>query len=147
MAALPGVETIASINDFVRAALAFYPQLSVDCLRVVLVHPGPVILPELSPKLGAYAQHKLAQRGIDIRVNTRVTGVSERGVELSDGSLIPTYTTVWTADTSPNPLLETLPCQKERGRLLLNEHMEVPEWPGVWALGDCPLVPDRQTGT
>jgi NADH dehydrogenase len=24
--------------------------------------------------------------------------------------------------------------------------MEVPEWPGVWALGDCALVPDRKTG-
>ena len=25
--------------------------------------------------------------------------------------------------------------------------MEVPEYPGVWALGDCALVPDRKTGT
>jgi NADH dehydrogenase len=24
--------------------------------------------------------------------------------------------------------------------------MEVPEWPGVWALGDCAMVPDRETG-
>jgi NADH dehydrogenase len=39
------------------------------------------------------------------------------------------------------------PCQKERGRPLVNEYLEVPEWPGVWALGDCALVPDRKTGT
>jgi NADH dehydrogenase len=24
--------------------------------------------------------------------------------------------------------------------------MEVPEWPGVWALGDCALIPDPRTG-
>ena len=39
-----------------------------------------------------------------------------------------------------------LPCAKERGRVLVNECLEVPDWPGVWALGDCALVPDRQSG-
>jgi NADH dehydrogenase len=113
---------------------------------VVLVHPGPVILPELGEKLGAYAQQKLSGRKVEIKVNTRVTRVSERGVELSDGSTIATRTLVWTAGTSPNPLLETLPCPKQGGRLCVNEFLEVPEWPGVWALGDCALVPDRQSG-
>jgi NADH:ubiquinone reductase (H+-translocating) len=141
-----GVETIASLNDFVREALKFYPNLREEFLRVVLVHPGPVILPELGEKLGAYAQQKLAGRQVEIKVNTRVMGVSERGVELSDGSAILTRTLVWTAGTSPNPLLEKLPCQKERGRLLVNAFLEVHDWPGVWALGDCALVPDRQTG-
>jgi NADH dehydrogenase len=141
-----GVETVASLNDFVREALGFYPNLREEFLRVVLVHPGPVILPELGEKLGAYAQQKLAARKVEIKVNTRVTGVSERGVELSDGSAIPTKTLVWTAGTSPNPLLEKLPCKKERGRLCVNEYLEVPDWPGVWTLGDCALVPDRQSG-
>jgi NADH dehydrogenase len=43
-------------------------------------------------------------------------------------------------------LLATLPCKKERGRVLANEFLEVPDWPGVWALGDCTLIPDRKTG-
>jgi NADH dehydrogenase len=141
-----GVETIAALNDFVREAFRFYPNLRHEMLRVVLVHPGPVILPELGEKLGAYAQKKLAARHVEIKVNTKVTGVSERGVELSDGSALLTKTLVWTAGTSPNPLLAQLPCPKERGRLLVNEFLEVPEWPGVWALGDCALVPDRQSG-
>jgi NADH dehydrogenase len=42
--------------------------------------------------------------------------------------------------------LETLPCTKERGRVLVNKYLEVPEWPGVWAFGDCAVVPDRKTG-
>jgi NADH:ubiquinone reductase (H+-translocating) len=141
-----GVETLASLNDFVREALTFYPNLREELLRVVLVHPGPVILPELGEKLGSYAQKKLAARKVEIKVNTRVTGVSARGVELSDGSTIQTRTLIWTAGTSPNPLLETLLCKKERGRLCVNEYLEVPDWPGVWALGDCALVPDRTSG-
>jgi NADH dehydrogenase len=65
---------------------------------------------------------------------------------LSDGTTVTTNTLVWTAGTRPNSLLDTLPCQKERGRVLVNEYLEVPEWPGVWSLGDCAVVPDRQTG-
>src|ERR1700722_10896514 len=42
-----GVETVAALNDFVREALPFYPNLSERMLRVVLVHPGAAILPEL----------------------------------------------------------------------------------------------------
>ncbi|MGH7961537.1 MAG: NAD(P)/FAD-dependent oxidoreductase [Candidatus Binatia bacterium] len=141
-----GVETVAAVNDFLREALVFYPHLRQEMLRVVLVHPGSIILPELGPKLGVYAQKKLAARGVDIRVNTRVTGVSEAGVSLSDGSLVLTNTLVWTAGTSPHPLLDSLPCNKERGRLLVDEFLEAPGYPGVWALGDCALVPDGKTG-
>jgi NADH dehydrogenase len=42
--------------------------------------------------------------------------------------------------------LDALPCAKERGRVLVNEYLEVPEWPGIWAFGDCAVVPDRKTG-
>ena len=33
---------------------------------MVLVTPDPLILPELGPKLGAYAQRKLAARGVEV---------------------------------------------------------------------------------
>src|SRR5262245_15840285 len=141
-----GVETVAGMNDFLREALRFYPALREEDLRVVLVHDGPVLLPELGEALGTYAQKKLAERKVEIRVNTRVAGMSERGVELSDGSVIPTQCMVWTAGTAPNPLLAGLPCRTDRGRIVSSPTMEVPEWPGVWALGDCAVVPDPKSG-
>ncbi len=141
-----GVETIAGVNDFLREAVEFYPHLKEEMLRVVLVHPGEVILPELGEKLGRYAQKKLAERGVEIHSRTKVTAVTDREVTLSDGTVITTNTLVWTAGTSPNPHLETLPCEKERGRLCTNEFMEVAGWPGVWAVGDCASTPDPATG-
>jgi NADH dehydrogenase len=33
-----------------------------------------------------------------------------------------------------------------KGRVLVNEYLEVAGWPGVWAFGDCALVPDLKTG-
>src|SRR6266851_4147890 len=142
-----GVETIAGINDFVRGALKTYPNLREDMLRVVLVHPGAVILPELGEKLGAYAQRKLSERKVEILLDTKVTGVTERSVELSDGQVIYGNTLIWTAGTSPNPLLRNLPCMKERGRVIVNEHLEVGGFANVWALGDCAAIPDHKTGT
>src|SRR6476660_3742099 len=47
-----GVETIAGLNDFVREALKFYPRITADRIRMVLVHAGAVILPELGERLG-----------------------------------------------------------------------------------------------
>lgn len=141
-----GVETIAGMNDFLREAVRFYPHLREDMLRVILVHPGKIILPELGEKLGAYAQRKLVERNVEVHSNCKVTAVTDREVTLSDGTTVTTNTLVWTAGTCPNSLLDTLPCTKERGRVLVNEYLEVPEWPGVWALGDCAVVPDRKTG-
>jgi len=137
-----GVETVAAVNDFLREAIRFYPHLREDLVRVVLVEAGAAILPELGPKLGAYAQRVLSRRKIDVRVRTAVRAVTPRGVELSDGTVVPASTILWTAGTVPNPLLAALPCARERGRVVANAFMEVPEWPGVWALGDCALVPD-----
>jgi NADH:quinone reductase (non-electrogenic) len=141
-----GVETIAGLNDFVREALAYYPRLSADRVRMVLVHSGPVVLPELGEKLGAYAQHKLAARGIEIVTNARVARLDDGGVTLADGRRIPSRLVVWTAGTSPHPLIHNLPCGLDRGRILVDETLAVPGWPGVWALGDCAVVPDRLTG-
>src|SRR5580658_3443142 len=141
-----GVETVAAINDFVRGALHSYPHLTEDMLRIVLVHSGPVILPELGERLGVYAQRKLAGRKVEIRLNARVEGFSGGAVRLSNGTAIHTNTLVWTAGTSPNPLLETIACAKEHGRLLVGESLELESWPGVWALGDCAAVLDRRTG-
>ena len=141
-----GVETIAAINDFVRQSLKFYPNLTSSEVRMVLVHPGSVILPELDVKLGAYAQRKLEERGVEVHVQDKVTSYDGESAAVSDGEAIPTRTLIWTAGTMPSSLLNDLPCMKERGRLLVEETLEVPDWPGVFALGDCALVPDHKTG-
>jgi len=141
-----GVETIAAMNDFLREAVQFFPHLREDMLRVILVNSRKIILPELGEELGIYAQRKLTEQKVEIHSNCKVTAVTDNEVRLSDGTTVQTNTLVWTAGISPHPLLETLPCPKTRGRVLVNEYLEVPGWPGVWALGDCAHVPNLKTG-
>jgi len=112
----------------------------------VLVHPGDIILPELGPELGKYAQKKLKERGIEILTHTRVASYDGHIAKLNDGTEISTRTLIWTAGTTPHALLKMLPCKNEKGRLLVSEKLEVGERPGVWALGDNALVPDLIAG-
>jgi NADH dehydrogenase len=107
----------------------------------VLVHSGETILPELDRKLGRYAAQKLEKRGVEIRLGTRVLGLSKEGVALSDGTRVPTRCLVWTAGTCPHPLLSSLGCPKQAGRLLTNDRLGVVDHPGVWAIGDCAFIP------
>jgi NADH dehydrogenase len=141
-----GVETVAGVNDFLREAVKYYSNLSEEMIRVVLVEHGPAVLSELDGGLGIYAAEKLSRRGVEIRLQTAVTSMSDRGVTLSDGTSINTRTLIWTAGTAPNPLLAALACSKEKGKLIVDENLEIPGLPGVWALGDCAAIRDRQSG-
>ncbi len=141
-----GTETIGALNDYLRSAKKYYPALAKDDVRIVLVHPSAVILPELGESLGRYAQGKLAARDVEIRLETRVTGYSDRGVELKNGEIIPTLTLVWTAGVTPPAILQSLPCKQEKGRVVVEETLEVPGFPGVWVIGDCAWIPNPRTG-
>lgn len=141
-----GVEAIAEVNDFVRDVARRYPHIDPEELHVVLLHSGPRILPELPESLSQYAQRLLTRRQVDIRLNTRLSAVTADEAFLNDGTAIPTKTVIATIGATPNPVLMELPCKKERGRIVVNEYLEVPGYPGVWALGDCAYIIDHKTG-
>src|SRR5215472_3198101 len=141
-----GTETTGAVNDFVRETVRYYPQLREELIRVVVVHPGNFILPELGEELGHYAERKLRERKVEVIKGQRVANYNGVVVTLSDGTSIPTATLIWTAGVKPSPIIESLPGQKERGRLLVNEDMSVPGVAGLWAAGDCAAIPDVKSG-
>jgi NADH:ubiquinone reductase (H+-translocating) len=141
-----GVELAGALNDFGRGILADYPNLRPEDLKIILVHSRAQILPELSESLGRYAQEKMATRGVIFRLNARLTNFQPGLVMLSDGE-IPAETLVWTAGTAPNPLLRSLPIERDkRGAVIVETTLAIQQHPGVWALGDCAAVVDGVTG-
>jgi NADH:ubiquinone reductase (H+-translocating) len=141
-----GAETTGAINDFVREIVRYYPDLSEELVRVVIVHPGDFLLPELGQELGNYAERKLRERKVDVIKDVCVAGYDGSLVTMTDGKSIPASTLIWTAGVKPSAVIAPLPGQKERGRLLVNEFLGVPEVTGLWAAGDCAAVPDSKTG-
>src|SRR5437899_7656915 len=136
-----GAETTGAINDFVREIVRYYPDLSEELVRVVIVHPGDFLLPELGQELGDYAERKLRERKVDVIKGVRVARYDGDLVTLTDGNTIPASTLIWTAGVKPSPVIAPLPCEKERGRLLVSEYLAVTGVPGLWAAGDCAAVP------
>jgi NADH dehydrogenase len=104
------------------------------------------LLPELGEELGKYTQAKLEKRGVEVILNTKVSKVSDDSVRLANGTMIRSATVVWTAGTTPNPLLEALPCSKDHGRVVVNDYLQIPDFPNAWAVGDCAAVIDGRTG-
>ncbi|MCA9134846.1 MAG: FAD-dependent oxidoreductase, partial [Planctomycetales bacterium] len=143
-----GVECIAELNDFLSTALANFPNLSLAELRCVLVQSGARILPELQEGLAGYAHRILLRRGIEIRLNTRLQAISSAGAMLFDkgtmaGEVLNARTIVSTVPTAPHALVQRLPCELLGGRIAVSETLDVPGYPGLWALGDCAAVPQR----
>jgi NADH:quinone reductase (non-electrogenic) len=140
-----GAETTGAINDFVREAVRYYPELDEELIRVAVIHPGDFLLPELGEELGNYAERKLRERKVDVIKGVRVASYDGSLVKLTDGKSIPASTLIWTAGVKPSPVIAPLPCQKEHGRLLVSEYLAVTGVPGLWAAGDCAAVPVLNT--
>jgi NADH dehydrogenase len=115
-------------------------------VRVILLHSGDRILPELPADLALYAQRKLAERGVEIRLNSRISAATANEAILKDGRRIGTRTLVVAIGAAPNPVVAALPIEKERGQIVVDEHLAVKGQPGVWALGDCARVLNPRTG-
>lgn len=141
-----GVEVAGELVDFIRASRRYYPCLNDDQIRVILVHSGERLLPELSASLGEFTYKNMMKNGIDIRLQARAVRVDDRAVYLDSGEILSAGTVVCTIGTAPNSLLADLPLPKQRGRIETAPDMSVPGFPNVWALGDCAAVVNARDG-
>jgi NADH:quinone reductase (non-electrogenic) len=141
-----GAETTGAVNDFLRETARFYPALREDVIRVVVVHPGSYLLPELGEELGRYAERKLIERNVEVIKGARVASYDGSVVKLNDARSIPAATLIWTAGVKPSPVIASLSVEKEKGRIRVNENLAVPGATGLWAVGDCAAVPDSASG-
>ena len=152
-AGFAGIETAGELIDFVLDARKYYPHISKQDIRVVVLEALSSILPGFSEKLAKFAYEKLIQRGIDIRRNTVVTSFD--GTEVLVKSLenrenknieaIQTKTLVWTAGVTPVDTIKNSIFKTEKGKIIVNEFLELPDFPGVFAIGDCCQTIDPST--
>lgn len=141
-----GVEAAGELQDLLNSAAPLFKRVAADSCHVHLVHSGPVLLPEVSPALGRYTQHLMEKRGIRVHLNSRVHSVAADHVLLNDGTELPAAMVVNTIGTTPHQFISRLPIANERGRIQVDEHLQVPGTDGIWALGDCAEVPNQATG-
>lgn len=141
-----GVEIAGELVDCLAHIRRYYPRVRADELRVTLLQDQSRLLLELSERLGRAAHASLARRGVNVRVGTLAKCVGDRGVLLATGEFVPSATVICTIGTRPNALIERMMLATERGRLVVDANLSVPGAPGLWAAGDCALVPNAHDG-
>jgi NADH dehydrogenase len=142
-----GVEVLGELEDLARDAIATYADLDPGDMRWMLVDAAPRILPELTEGLASYAADRLRERGIEIRLSTRLRSAEDGTISLSDGESFPAGTLIWTTGVKPSPLARDsgLPVDDD-GRLPVDRTLRVVGVEGIWAAGDAAAVPDASTG-
>jgi len=135
-----GTEVVAQTHRWLTRIASRWTHLDVSDVRWILVDLAPTVLPELGPRLGAYALSVLRERGIDVRLGVSVASADAHAITLTDGTVVPSRTLIWSAGIAASPLMATLGLPLRGGRLLTDAHMCAAE--GIWAVGDAAAVPD-----
>ncbi|MDH3361260.1 MAG: NAD(P)/FAD-dependent oxidoreductase [Nitrosopumilus sp.] len=153
-----GIETAGELMDLLLDARKHYPTIQKKDLRVIVLEALGMILPGFNQKLAGFAKDKMVERGIDIRLKTAVTSfdgneVTTKTVDpapndsIDDAVIdsIRTKTLIWTAGVTPVNTIKRSMFKTDKGKLIINDFLEVPDFPGVFAIGDCALFLDPET--
>jgi NADH dehydrogenase len=145
-----GVETAGQLVDLVRDVQKFYPRIDPKEFRFVLIQSGPHLLPQIGEELGRYAEEQLRKRGVEVRLNARVTAITAERAILNNGEVIETNTVVTTVGNATHPVVQKLikssNLPNERGRITTEPTMLVKGFSNLWAVGDCAAVPSEGGG-
>lgn len=133
-----GVEYAGALAELIQGPLAKdYPQLDMSTVRVILVEAADRLLLAMPPELGEYAAQRLAQMGVDVRLNAAVSQVTPTAVHLHSGTVIEAETAVWTAGVGgePTPRRSGIDV-RHNGTVRVAPTLQLPGLPNVYAIGD-----------
>jgi NADH dehydrogenase len=137
-----GTEVAAHGAPFTGDLLKGHGRLLDQPARWMLLDVADRVLPELDQRLSTAAAKVLRERDVDVRMGVSVKEATHDGVHLTDGTFVSTRTLIWCVGVRPDPLVADLGLPTTKGRLVVDEYLNVPGHPEVFACGDAAAVPD-----
>lgn len=136
-----GVEFAAELHDLFEEDLGkSYPSLR-PYIQITLFEAATSILNTFDKALRRYTSELFGRQGIELRLNTPVEEVGRGYMKLKSGEIVRAGLIVWSTGNGPTGLVQSLPFEKDRsGRLLTNDHLQIPGHPEIYALGDCATI-------
>eukprot|EP00921_Rhytidocystis_pertsovi_P018229 GHVQ01028769.1.p1 GENE.GHVQ01028769.1~~GHVQ01028769.1.p1 ORF type:complete len:671 (+),score=84.46 GHVQ01028769.1:176-2188(+) len=148
-----GVETAAELHDLIHEdILRHFPDLR-DYTKVTLIEMLPKVLPMFSESASSFTQSNFNKMGVECRLKTKVTGVTENDVTVEyvagDSATaitenIPYGFIVWASGVGQVPfvkkLLSKIDEQKQNRLLVVDPQLRVKGCDNVYALGDCSRI-------
>jgi NADH dehydrogenase len=141
-----GVELAGAFADLVRRSLkSNFRRIDTSKLRIILIEGSENILEAFSPGQSAYARKRLERLGVEVRNNTRVTGVRAGALDFNDGSTLEAAAIIWAAGIAANPLTASLGVATDRGgRVTPQPDLSVPGHPEIFVAGDVVSMKGRE---
>jgi NADH dehydrogenase len=131
-----GVEMAGSISELAKRTIVHdFRNIQTQHARIVLLDAAPKVLPTFDESLCASALKQLEKLDIEVKVGTKVLGVTSEGVQL-EGEFIRARTVVWAAGNAASPLAKQLGETDRQGRIIVNEDLSIPAHPEIFAIGD-----------
>lgn len=157
-AGFAGIETAGELMDLLLDARKHYPHINKEDIRVTILEALPSILPGFHENLARFALKKLKHRGMEVLLNTKLASFSGSEVVIEEVeepsrnpvnqqkiSSIQTRTLIWTAGVTPVDTIKNSVFKTTRGGVIVNEFLEVVDFVGVFAIGDCSYLINPQT--
>ena len=108
-------------------------------LKITIVEAAPRILPALPERLTEDVMGILADLGIEVRTNARVTEVRADGIQLENGDVIASELVVWAAGVKAPPVLQGIDGLEttRTNQLVVTPTLQTTRDPDIFAIGDC----------
>lgn len=141
-----GVELAGAIKEIAGQTLPRdYRHIDTRTTRVILFEGADRVLPPFPPKLSARAQRDLEQMGVEVRLNSIVTNITEDGLYIGD-EFIPVHNVFWAAGVKANPIGQSLGVPLDRaGRVIVRPDLSIPGHPEVFVTGDMAAARSADT--
>lgn len=132
-----GVEMAGALKEIaVDSIPCDFRKINTTAARIVLIEGSDRLLPSMNEYSSKRAYDDLSKMGVEIRLNTFVTGVDERGVTIGDET-IKADNVIWGAGVCASPIKFVNEVGKDnRGRLKVNADCSIPNHPHVFVIGD-----------
>ena len=152
-AGFAGVETAGEIMDLLLDVIKYYPNVQRRHVNVTILEALPAMLSSFPEKLVRFTHKRLTGHGVTIRLGIVVTGFDGQVLTCKEaskdydgvGETIRTRTVIWTAGVTPVNTIKRSLFKKAKGRIIVGRTLEVADFPGVFAVGDCAQVTDPET--
>jgi NADH dehydrogenase len=149
-----GVEIAATLADLLPS---WYAKLggNIRDIRIAIVNHGEILSGDVNAHLQEIALEALKNRTVPVELllGVKVTAVDANGLKYQrkDKEAVETLqskTTIWTAGTANNSLIESLTqikaqSKNKHGLPLVTSSLQLVDFPEVFAAGDCAVVKDH----
>ncbi|HET9693905.1 MAG TPA: NAD(P)/FAD-dependent oxidoreductase, partial [Steroidobacteraceae bacterium] len=132
-----GIELAGALMELAQDALVHdFRRINPREARVLLIEAGPRLVPMFAPPLSESARAELRRRGVEVRLNVKVTDITERGVYLGE-EFVPAANVIWAAGVRSSPLSDCLGAERDDiGRIMVEPDCSLPGHPEVFVIGD-----------